>query len=393
MTDLRAWLLFALILPGLAMAGEGDTFRPVVTYGYNYDSNLLRQQDDAAARNYYNFFGQELAHSDTYQQLGVGFDLDWKQGRQRVVGKVRGSKTRFNHYGLLDYSGQDLNLEWQWQLGNLWSGRVGAKRTVSLGSFQELTGALVSNTRTNENRFFDANYRIHPRWQAGIKLNSGTYTYTAVTQRGSDTETDAWTAGIYFLGSTLQKIGVEVRESDIKYPNRTATAIVDTDVQDRSLNFVAEWEASGKSSLKVRVGRVERKNQHLPARDYSGLNWHLDGNYSLTGKSFLSASLFREVRNTEYTTSNHSLATGGTLGYYWQVLPKTRLQASLSQEDVNYDGIARQDTIKSATLAATYEPWSGGELSAGLQTEKRDSSTFLYSYKSNALFLNANLKF
>ena len=391
----RAVLVPFLVLPAVAGAVEGDTFRPVVSYGYSYDSNLLRQQDDAPARAYYSFFGFDLPHSDTYQQLGLGFDLDWKAGRQRVLAKARVSKTRFNHYNLLNYSGQDANLEWQWQLGNYWSGRLGAGRVKSLGSFRDTdtTGGLVSNTRTSENLFLDANYRIHPRWQAGVKLNSNTYTYSAAAQRNSNSETDGWTLGVYFLGSTLQRVGMEVRENTIRFPNRIVTPTLDNDYTDRSLNLVGNWVASGKSSLNVRIGRVERKNKNISTRDYSGLNWRLDGNWSISGKSLIGASLYREVRSTEYTTSNHSLVSGGTLSYIWQVMPKTRFQTSFSQEDFDYDGIARRDKVKTATIAAIYEPWDGGEISAGVQRETRDSNQFLYSYKSSSLFLNANLKF
>ena len=385
----RALLFIVLMLPGLVRAVDGDTFRPVVTYGYSYDSNLFRLENDFAAL----LYGIDTAiHSDTFQRLGVGFDLDWKQGRQRVVAKVLGSKTRFDRYSLLDYTGEDLNLEWQWQLGNYWSGRAGASRAKSLGTFREVTG-LVSNTRSDENLFFDANYRIHPRWQASLRLNSRSYTYSAAGQRTSNNDTDAWTAGVYYLGNTLQRIGVEFRDSEINYPNRAVTPILDTDYQDRSFNLVANWVATGKSSMNVRIGRVERTNKHLPTQDYSGMNWRVDGNWGISGKSLLGASLYREVRNTEYATSNHALASGGSLNFIWQVMPKTRLQASISQEDLEYDNIARQDKIKTATLAAVYEPWVGGEVSAGLQRETRDSNTFLYSYKSNALFLNANLKF
>ena len=387
-------LLLALLpLSNPARAVEGDTFRPVVSYGYSYDSNLFRLENDFAAV----FYGIDTSiHSDTFQRLGVGFDLDWKQGRQRVVAKALASKTRFDRYSLLNYTGQDANLEWQWQLGNYWSGKVGMSRTKSLGTFREVTG-LVSNTRSDENLFFEANYRIHPRWQASLRANSRSYTYSAIGQRTSNYDNDGWTLGAYYLGNTLQRIGLEFRDNGYSYPNRTLDVtppgLTETDLSDRSINLVANWQASGKSGLNVRIGRVERKNKHISALDYSGFNWRLDGNWAVSGKSLVGGSLFREIRNTEYTTSNHSMVSGGTLSYIWQFMPKTRMQASLGQEDYNYDGIVRRDKVKTATVAVVHEPWVGGELSAGIQRETRDSNTVLYSYKSNALFLNANLKF
>ncbi len=391
----RCPLLLILVLPliNTAWAVEGDTFRPVVSYGHSYDSNLFRLESDFAAV----LYGIDTSiHGDTFQRLGVGFDLDWKQGRQRVVAKALASKTRFDRYSLLNYSGQDANLEWQWQLGNYWSGRLGTSRIKSLGTFREVTG-LVPNTRTDENLFFEANYLIHPRWQASLRTNSRTYTYSAVAQRTSNYDNDGWSLGAYYLGNTLSRIGLEFRDSAYRYPNRTLDVtppgLTETDLRDRSINLVANWQPSSKSALNVRIGRVERKNKHIPALDHSGLNWRLDGNWAVSGKSLIGASLFREVRNTEYATSNHAMVTGATLSYSWQFMPKTRLRASLGQEDYDYDGIARRDTVRSATLAAVYEPWSGGEVSAGVQRETRNSNALLLDYKSNALFLNANLKF
>lgn len=396
------WLLTLLCIAhaGVAWAGEGDTFRPVATYSYGYDSNLLRQ-DEA-----YAIATSGSLDSETYNRLGVGFNLDWKQGRQRVLSKVLASKTKFDRYTVLDYDGQDLSLEWQWQLGNYWSGNLGASQTKTLGSFRDL-GTLVSNTRTNDNRFFRADYRFHSRWQASFRASTASADYSAAAQRGSNWEADTLGAAVYYQGHTLDRLGVELRNSDGRYPGRTASTTLATRYRERGVDFVANYTATGKSRLNTRIGYIQRDNNNL-AGDYTGFEWRLDGTWFPTGKSLVGLSLYRDISNTELSTSNHSVINGASLTWQWQVLPKTRLQASLVREAIDYDGITRKDTITTATLFATYEAWRGGEISLGVQRETRDTNatngpivfltppflrTFSLDYTSNSLFLNANLLF
>jgi len=376
------------MLTEAALGVEGDTFRPLLSYSYGYDSNLYRMESDAVALS---LLGSPI-QSETYQRLGIGFDLDWKQGRQRVLAKAQASKTRFNRYSLLDNTGKDMSLEWQWVLGNQWSGRLGKTLNKSLGSFRDVQ-ALASNTRTSDRIFLDANYLIHPRWQASLRTDSSTYEYSAASLRNSNVETDSTTLGVYYLGPSLERIGIEYRVADGRFPERTLTPTLDVAYQERNLDLVAQWVASGKSRLNARIGHMQRQNPHIAGRDFSGLEWRFDGVWSMTGKSLLGGSLYREVRNVELATANHAIMDGGSLNITWQALPKTRLQAGIGYENIDYDTLSRQDKISTASLAAVYEAWSGSELSAGYQRESRESTAAFLGYSSDSLFINANLKF
>jgi exopolysaccharide biosynthesis operon protein EpsL len=384
----RLLFLGMFVLAGAALAGEGDTFRPLVTYSYGYDSNLFRVENDAVAML---VLGTPI-QSETYQSLGIGFDLDWKQGRQRVVSNVQASKTKFSRYSLLDNTGRDMSLDWQWVLGNQWSGHLGGSLDKALGSYRDVQ-ALVSNTHTNEATNFEANYLIHPRWQASFRLNSSTYKYSAPSQEASNVDTDSKTLGGYYLGRSLERIGIEYRVTDGHFPNRTLTPTLDTAYQEHRLDLLASWVAGGKSQVNAHIGEMQRRNANISGFDYSGLAWRFDGTWSISGKSMLAGSLYRDVINVEYATANHAITNGSNLNYTWQALPKTSLQASVGLQTLDYDTISRKDRISTASLAAVYEAWAGGELSAGLQHETRQSTGYLLDYKSNSLFLNANLKF
>lgn len=382
-------LLGMFMLTEVALGVEGDTFRPLASYLYGYDSNLFRLANDEQAM-------AELGtpiESETYQSLGIGFDLDWKQGRQRVVSRMQTYKTHFSHYSTLDYKGNDLNLEWQWVLGNQLSGRLGDSYKTTLGSYRDVA-ALVSNTNTGDRLYLDANYLIHPRWQASFRAASFSQGYNAPSQKSSAVDIDSRTLAAYYLGNSPSRVGIEYRADDGRFPNRTVTPpVLDVAYQERNLGLVTYWGASGKSRLNARIGRIERRYPNLKSRDFSGLEWRFDGTWSVSGKSLLGGSLFRELRNAEIATANYAVTDGGSLNFTWLALPKTRLQADIGYENLDYDTGTRQDKVATSSLAAVYEAWPGGELSTAFRRERRKSTSASLSYDSRSLFINANLRF
>lgn len=385
-------LLAGLLTVSWAMpvqAQEGDTFRPLVFVNYGYDDNIFRVQDGFS---FATSGCPQCVKSDTYHQLGLGFDLDWKPGRQRVKANVRVNQTRFNkNYSLLDYDGQDIKLTWDWQLGNLWSGQLGHDRQRTLGSF--LNTGQVNNVRTEDSTFFNANYRFHSRWQAGFGLRRYANDYNAVQNANSIVEVDTANLGMYYRGGALDRVGVELRLADGKYPRRPVAGGLATAFDERFLGAVADWTVTGKSRVRARLGYVSRDNKNGNNSGQSGLEWRVEGDWTPTGKTLINGVLNREVNHTDLTNANHELVTGLEVNAVWLVKPKTRVGAGVSYRNVDYDGV-RTDDIYAVNVNAGYEIWRGGDLSAQIRRERRDSSDpTLDNTNSLSLFLGASLKF
>lgn len=385
---LRILLAGLLVLPWASpvQAQEGDFFRPLVFANYGYDDNIFRVQDEFV-------LPSGFKRGDTYHQLGLGFELDWKPGRQRVRANARVNQTRFSdNSALLDYDGQDIDLTWDWQLGNLWSGQLGYDRQRTLGSF--LNAGLVNNVRTEDSYFFNANYRFHSRWQAGLGFRHYANDYSAVANASSNVEMDTATLGLYYRGGTLDRLGVETRLSDGEYPQRPTGGSLATAFDERFVGGVADWTVTGKSRVRARLGYVTRDNRNGTSRDHSGLEWRLDGDWTPTGKTLINVALNREINHTDLTNANDELATGLEVNAYWLVRPKTRLGAGLSYRNVDYEGANRTDDILSLNLNASYEIWRGGDISAQIRNERRASTvTSLDNTNSLSFFLGALLKF
>lgn len=383
-------LVFAvLLLSGTApaQAGEGDTFRPFVSYAYTHDDNLFRVPDTLAP------LYAPQGKSDSYQTAGIGFLLDWRQSRQRVQANIGLNKTKFDKYTVLDYSGEDYNAHWDWELGNRLSGRLGGSYIKSLGNYQDFRLGVVSNTRTNQNAYLNANYRFHSKWQAGVRLSHHARDYSASALRTSNSESDTLVGGLYYLGGTLERIGIELSNIDGRFPDRTPSDNLAREYTERSIKAMATWTATGASRVKANLGYVRRDNEGIAGGDFSGFEGRLEGDWTPTGKLLVNAALYRELNNYEYLNSNQVVVTAGNLSAQWLLSHKLRIGPTLTYETRSYEGTTRDDDLWSAGLSATYQPWPGSSVGLTVLRSGRDSTVPGYEYKATVTQFNAGLVF
>lgn len=378
-----------IVLPMTVLAGEGDFFRPLVSAAYYHDSNLFRFSGDNEVPA---TIGGEATgnriQSVNYSLLGAGFLLDWQQSRQRIQARVQANTARFDRYAsLLDYDGHDLNARWDWQVGNRWRGQLGAERTKTLGSYDNV--GVTSNTRTLSRYNLSAVYDLHTDWQAEAGYNRNASRYSAQDSR--DVEADAFSLGLYRLGGTLQRMGLELRYSDIQRPNKVGTL---SDATEWGLFGVATWQPSGKSRVRGRLGYINRTYDTAGARDFSGLEVRVEADWAPTGKSLLNAAAYRELNESDLgAANNYTEVTGLDLTGQWQVMPKTSFGPFLRLENRSYDGTSVEDDHSSYGLRATYQPWPGGDISLTIQRATRDSGVANREFRSTSIGLTAVLAF
>jgi hypothetical protein len=380
------------LAPGLAHATEGDFLRPFVEASMGYDSNLFRFTNDAQA------LASSLAapiQGITYQRYGAGLDVDWKQGRQLVTGHIATNQTRFSRYAtLLDNTGQDLSGNWNWQLGNHWSGVLSATQNKSLAPYtNQFTGTIDNNVVTNDNRTFQANYGFHSNWSGRLQLDHAEHVYSSSLRSFSNSNTTTTTLGLYHLGKVIDRLGVELVDLEGEFPNRPVPNALGNRFKEQSFRIAGNWAVSGKSSLSGYIGYAQRSYPEAGQRNYDGMQWRLVGTWLPTGKSQLGATLYRELRDWESTTINYVSADGINLSAAWQVLPKTRIIVQGSNEQISYVGISGHEQETILSLSANYEAWRGGDIAAGLQRSWRRADDVTREYDSSMLFVSTNLKF
>jgi exopolysaccharide biosynthesis operon protein EpsL len=388
---LSAFLTGGLLLMASATARalEGDTLRPFLDLSMGSDSNLFRFSNDAQARA--SPLGEPI-QSITYQRYGAGVDLDWKQGRQQLTGRVSANQTSYSRYAnLLDFTGQDLKGGWNWQLGNRWSGNLSTSRNRIQSPFND--GTVTSNVSTTDTLAFQADYWFHSDWRARFRLGQNDLKYSATARQVNNSKRKSTTFGLYRQGGAVDQLGMELTEIRGEYPNRVATATLDNRSDEQAMRLLGNWTVTGKTRLTGSIGYVQRTQPNVKNHDFTGLEWRLSGTWVPTGKTLFEASYTHDLRESDDFSVNYVEADGFNLAVSWLLWPKTRLIGQGSYDVIKYEGSPREDEVLSATLSANYEIWRGGDLAFGLQHSQRSSTTALLEYDSTMLFASANLKF
>jgi hypothetical protein len=375
-----------------APAVEGDTLRPYVEAVLGYDTNLFRFADDAEARA--SSLGDPIK-SIVFQRYGTGIDLDWKQSRQQVTARLGANHTSFSRYSsLLDYSGYNLRGEWKWQLGNRWSGTLLYGRDYSRQPYSDKsTGTIRDNLRTDDSSAFHAEYWFHSDWRASARIDTLDRAYDANSQRSNNYRRRTVTLGLNTRGNTLEWLGIEYLDTRNDYHDRPLLPNRDNASNEQVVRLVATWAASGKTTVSGHVGYAQRDYPNVKTKGFDGLEWRINARWLPTGKTLLEAAVQRDLGEADDPGVNFRRIDSATVNATWRALPKTRLAGQLRYAHDKYDGSARKDDIRSASLSASYEAWRGGEVSLGWERNRRDSTFASQEYRADTLFLSANLLF
>lgn len=365
---------------GLAQARPGDTLQFFTTYNATYDSNIFR----AAS-------GEQ---SDVYHQLGAGLLLDWKESRQQVTGRISASKTKFSDLSVLDFNGYDFQGQWNWQLGNRLSGQLGYTASRSLGTFVDFSGGLAQNTVDRDRKFFNGSYQFHPRWRVNAALDSDTLEYGAVSQQASDRTLDSGEAGFDYLTPKGSRLGMFVKTTDGKYPNRQVLLLstVDNSFEQREIGLRGFWAYDGKLVFSGRLGQTKRDHDEVAERDFSGITGRIDATWLATGKLRIGSAIYRDIGAVEDIYASYSLNDGLRITPSWQISSKLSLDAQAYIEKRSFEGdpfsigVNRKDDAHGYGLSLNYQPRSWASLGVSWQAGNRESNLVNdFSYQSFSL--------
>lgn len=376
-----------LLVATSASAVPEDAFRPYVSYNVTRDDNLFRTATDA--------------ETETINQLSAGINVDLPISRQHVLARAAVSKTQFSRFGDLDYSGRDLLGQWNWQLGNLWSGDLGYSNSRTLASFADFQQRL-QNIRTQTGRFFDAAYQLHPEWRVKAGLSRYDLTNSAASQSYVDATSDTAQLALNYVSPTSSTVGLQVKRIDGKLPNRQPidTFFYDNSYRQTEYNATADWAFSGNSRFTGRLGYTKRAHDQVSERDFSGIAGRLGMSWMLAGKTSVDFAVWRELGSVDTGAASYYVTKGASITPAWAVSSKFNLQGRLSYENRDYQGdprvidfAARQDKVRTLSLGAFYNPWRNTQLGLNYQTDRRDSNQAGADYADNSLTASIRVDF
>lgn len=385
----RTFLAVGLLSAMMAFpAFAKDTFRPYVEIRRMWDDNLFRTETNT--------------RSETVDITSVGTALDWRYGRQQVIGRASVSQVRYQEFGHLDYDGYDLDLQWNWQTANGISGLLGCSESQTQSSLADIQSSL-SNLHTQ--RRCKAGIVANPsgKWQARLVLSDSQSSNSDPTRQVYDWQENAAEATLGETTSAGNYVGGFLRVAEGTFPNRQVIGSqrIDNSYQQKEAGLQTNYRLSGATKLDLRAAYLQRTHDQVAERDFDGLTGRLSLAWQPSGKTVLRSTLYRNVGAVEDLNANYVVADGVSASAIWAITDKTRLSVDAKLEQRAYAGdpgivsglTQRKDEVRSAGAGIDYQAHRVAGLGISARSESRASNETGRGYRSNVVQAYLRLTF
>ena len=358
--------------------------------GLSYDSNLLRLSGDTPPP------ASESGKDDMIYVIGAGGKYELRESRQKFIAEANVSEYKFQNFGNLDNTSDNLRGEWQWQAGHDWSGVLGAGQRRYLESFAN----FQQNVRdmVNVNRAYgSANYLLHSHLKLSVDSAFYDTDHGEVTRNSLDSKIMNTAFTVNWVTPALNTVGLQYRTSDARFPNEEiiASTLVKNNYHENEFSLVAHWVPSGASDFIGRVGYTSRKFDELPQRDFSAPTWRLVYLWEVTGKTSFQFATWREIAEFDDLTTNYVRATGVSFVPLWSMTRQVALRGKISYENRRYVGdtgfvpvtAQREDKDQIYQISALWTPVRLTELAWTVESGRRTSNQVFADYKYEATSL------
>jgi hypothetical protein len=217
--------------------------------------------------------------------------------------------------------------------------------------------------------------------------------HSAAANSVGDSRVRTGELGMRHVPGTGNEIGLRWRRSFGDYPNQQIIGpfAVDNSYVEDSIDLNGSWQPSGASGLTGYLGRARRSHAELPGRDYLGRVGSLAWNWTVSGKTSISAAARRSLDTEGDINASYAITDSVSLRASWAPTAKIAVQGSLERRWRDYQGDpltvvgvpARQELYDTVGLNASYAPLRDLRLSIGLLSEKRDSNIPGKDYRTN----------
>jgi hypothetical protein len=259
-----------LAAPGLAGAIGNDSVELFVVRELTNDDNVFRLADDVNSETAIG----SADRGDTLHTTSVGLQFELPVSRQTFRGEIAMERVRFERFTSLDLDGHRGSLQWDWQFGERWSGRLGGSETETLASLANVVGGVQTNSPnflTISTVAGNTEYKLTERWRLSAGLHRAEHDNSSEESRISDATMDGTELGVRYLTPGRSEFGVRHETVDALLPVQQLVngAPVDNSYRQQQVSVFARWPVTAEVLLRASLGEVSRDHEQLPERDYS----------------------------------------------------------------------------------------------------------------------------
>jgi hypothetical protein len=335
--------------------------------------------------------------------LTAGMDSHWFVANRQVIDiDLRVDDNRFHHNDNLNNVSTDDRLVWNWGLGGVLSGQVGADYSRFLSSFVN-TAVYSQNIIQKEEYFGAARYQVGPRWALYGGVLDSKYTLSAPETQVNNSHSKAVDVGAELATNAANTVGFDYRYTDTRYPNPIALngEIFNPDYREDRAQILAKYVLSDKTTIDARVGYLKRTYTNTTVGKFQGDIWRLTMLWQATQKTQIEIAGWRQLAADLTAQTDYYVDTGGKFAPTWNATDKLAFTLALSASDRKYLGANpgavaqsdRHDTITGERIALAYTPTLALTCDFSFNHERRGSNFDQFTYTDNKADASVTFKF
>ena len=388
------------VAPGLGeQAAVTDHINFLFGDVYSYDDNVYRlpSSENAAA-----VVGPGASREDHLNAETVELDAQRTYGRQVFTLDAEGSNNRYvRNTDLNNVSTRD-RLEWAWELGNLFSGQLGAIYSRQLATFGNTT-TYVRNVFDNTTLFGTGRYQIGPHWAVfGGVFNNNT-TLENPLAKGNDNDNKTVDVGTEFAFDPNDSVGFEYRYTDTSFSHSVDEAL--TNYREDTARALLKYSFTERLLLDASAGYLKRSYTTPENRNFGGDVWRVTVEWLPSEKTKLLVDGWRRLAAYESAEVAYFVNTGASIAPSWQATEKIALSVDGSYHSENYIGSgaalapvvvsfqSRHDTVNTEHANIAYNPVPFLTLVLTCGFERRGSTVEQFNYHDRLILASGTFKF
>ena len=368
----------------------------------SFDNNLYRLPTNIT--NIDALIGPAASRQDRLNTASLGADGETVIALQSIAFDVRIDSNRFDRNTNLNNTSGLAKLDWDWRIGSLLSGDVGANYTRTLAGFAS-TGYFGRDLVSRSEYFGDARYQIGPRWAVFGGISATDTSNSAPIESVNNQRTKAGDIGAELAGSVDKSFGFEYQFHDGHYADTETTLNgepFDRDYRDNLTQLYLKYLVTEKTMVTASAGYLKRNYPNSNGIGaFSGNIWSATAEWQATDKSKLAFSASRNLQANFDAVSNYFVSQGGSITPTWIASEKLTLTSTFAWYDQNYiasspSAIAlgsRHDKLNYEELSAVYAPISALIFNLSYRNEQRQSNQPIFRYRDNLAIVGVIFKF
>jgi len=344
---------------------------------------------------------------DTYRTTSAGLNLDVPVGAQRFVGNLTLNSQRFDRFDVLDLDGHDGSVRWLWNLGRELDGVASYSDRLALASLANVQSGVQTATpnvlSTRETKL-ETTYRPAANWRVLAGWRGTDYSNGAIEYRISDANVDSVEAQLQYVTRAGDGVGLAVRATDGRLPNRqvVGTTLVDNSYRENTVAIVVDWTVTGSSRVAARAGHLERSYDQIPQRGYVGPMYDARYEWHPGPRIGFQVTATRGLSEHEEVQVGYVVARGvsGSGSFAFSERLSVALETGKAQRTYGGDAAVlfagvppTSEHVVLRTATISYRPVARVQLAFGLHQVLRSSTLQYSSYDASAATIGARVTF